>query len=310
MRHKSSYLLSLLLLAGCIRNDIPYPVVVGGFSSLEVEGAASVSIDPKRQVVDIVLEEATDIYNVRIKSVVYTDPMVKPSWDIVGVHDLSQTLKLTLSTYSDYNWEIRTTQPIERHFSISSQVGESVIDVTNRRVVAKVAASANLNNLDILSLKLGPAGISAYTPEPSTIHDFSNVQPVLLVYRDVRELWNIYIEKSTTTVRFSSVNVWTKVAWLGAEGVAGQENGFRIREKGTQEWSEVPDVQHNGGSFSAKADKLKADTEYEVIAYSGKDVTDIRSFRTEDEVQLPNSGFETWSKAESDKYYSCLFIHI
>ena len=56
MRHKSSYLLSLLLLlAGCIRNDIPYPVVVGGFSSLEVEGAASVSIDPKRQVVDIVL---------------------------------------------------------------------------------------------------------------------------------------------------------------------------------------------------------------------------------------------------------------
>ena len=305
MRHKSSYLLSLLLLlAGCIRNDIPYPVVVGGFSSLEVEGAASVSIDPKRQVVDIVLEEATDIYNVRIKSVVYTDPMVKPSWDIVGVHDLSQTLKLTLSTYSDYNWEIRTTQPIERHFSISSQVGESVIDVTNRRVVAKVAASANLNTLDILSLKLGPAGISAYTPEPSTIHDFSNVQPVLLVYRDVRELWNIYIEKSTTTVRFSSVNVWTKVAWLGAEGVAGQENGFRIRDKGTQEWSEVPDVQHNGGSFSAKADKLKADTEYEVIAYSGKDVTDIRSFRTEDEVQLPNSGFETWSKAESDKYYS------
>ena len=103
MRHKSSYLLSLLLLAGCIRNDIPYPVVVGGFSSLEVEGAASVSIDPKRQVVDIVLEEATDIYNVRIKSVVYTDPMVKPSWDIVGVHDLSQTMKLTLSTYSDYN---------------------------------------------------------------------------------------------------------------------------------------------------------------------------------------------------------------
>ena len=236
MRYKSSYLLSLLLLlAGCIRNDIPYPVVVGGFSSLEVEGAASVSIDPKRQVVDIVLEEATDIYNVRIKSVVYTDPMVMPSWDIVGVHDLSQTLKLTLSTYSDYNWEIRTTQPIERHFSISSQVGESVIDVTNRRVVAKVAASANLNNLDILSLKLGPAGISAYTPEPSTIHDFSNVQPVLLVYRDVRELWNIYIEKSTTTVRFSSVNVWTKVAWLGAEGVAGQENGVRIREKSTQE---------------------------------------------------------------------------
>ena len=104
MRHTSSYFISLLLiLAGCIRNDIPYPVVPGGFSSLEVEGAASVSIDSKRQIVDIVLEEATDIYNVRIKSVAYTDPMVKPSWDIVGVHDLSQTLKLTLSTYSDYS---------------------------------------------------------------------------------------------------------------------------------------------------------------------------------------------------------------
>lgn len=45
-------------------------------------------------------------------------------------------------------------------------------------------------------------------------------------------------------------------------------------------------------------------TEYECVAYSGDETSEIVRFTTEAAVQLPNSGFETFSNAESDKYYS------
>lgn len=296
-------LLAVLFL-GCIRNDIPYPVIVAGFKSLEVENAESVTIDADKRTVNIVLKEIADIHNVTISDVVYTDPAVVPSWDITGTQDLSHPVKLTLSTYSDYEWTILAVQPIKRWFTVSSQVGESVIDPENCRVIAKVSSSADLTKLKVLTCKLGPESISAYTPDPSTIKDFTNVQPLLVVYRDVREVWNIYIEKSMSSVRLTKTDVWTGVAWLEAEGVEGQTNGFRIREKGTDRWGEVPDVSHNGGSFSARAAGLKPDTEYECLAYSGDETTGVVSFRTESAVQLPNAGFEVYTNAESSKYKS------
>lgn len=297
-------MIAVIPLLGCIRNDIPFPVIVAGFESMSVPSAESVSIDAQKRRVDIVLKEVSDIHKVEVKDVVYTDPSVKASWNIEGVHDLSRPVRITLSTFDDYEWTVSATQPIKRWFTVSSQVGESVIDVRNCRVIAKVSSSADLKNLSITSCKLGPESITAYTPEVSTIKDFTNVQSLLVVYGDTKEIWNIYVEKSTSSVRMTRTDAWTKVVWLSAEGVSGQKNGFKYREKGTSQWTDAIGVEEEGGSFSVKVDGLKPLTEYECIAYSGKDETDPVAFRTEAEVPIPNSGFEVYSKAESSKYYS------
>jgi len=297
-------MLAALPLLSCIRNDIPFPVIVAGFESMSVPSAESVNIDGQKQRVDIVLKEVADIHKVEVRDVVYTDASVKASWNIEGIHDLSRPVRITLSTFDDYEWCVSATQPIKRWFTVSSQVGESVIDVANCRVIARVSASADLKNLSITSCKLGPESISAYTPEISTIRDFSSVQSILVVYGDTKEIWNIYIEKSTSSVRMTKTDAWTKVVWLSAEGVSGQENGFRYREKGTTQWVDVPEVESAGGAFSVKISDLKPMTEYECVAYSGKEETDVVTFRTEAEVPIPNAGFEVYSKAESSKYYS------
>lgn len=297
-------MLAALPLLSCIRNDIPFPVIVAGFESMSVPSAESVNIDGQKQRVDIVLKEVADIHKVEVRDVVYTDASVKASWNIEGIHDLSRPVRITLSTFDDYEWCVSATQPIKRWFTVSSQVGESVIDVANCRVIARVSSSADLKNLSITSCKLGPESISAYTPEISTIRDFSSVQSILVVYGDTKEIWNIYIEKSTSSVRMTRTDAWTKVVWLSAEGVSGQKNGFRYREKGTTQWVDVSEVESAGGAFSVKISDLKPMTEYECVAYSGKEETDVVTFRTEAEVPIPNAGFEVYSKAESSKYYS------
>ena len=106
MKVKPLILSLLLCAASCIKNDIPYPVVVAEISSLEAEGAKSVSIDKSARKVTISLEEQTDIRSVKILSVGYSDPSVVPSWDIRGTRDLSSPLKVTLTTFDDYEWTV------------------------------------------------------------------------------------------------------------------------------------------------------------------------------------------------------------
>lgn len=292
------------ILAGCIQNDIPYPVIVANITEMDVEGAVSVDIDSEDRVVTITLEETADINNVKVNSISFNDGNVKASWDILGTHDFSKRVKLTLSTYSDYIWEIVTVQPIERYFSISNQVGESGIDDANRRVFAQVSSSADISKLNIESIKLGPENISSYTPDPKSIHDFSDEVSIKVKYRDITEAWTIYIEQTETSVQLNSVNAWTGIVWLNASGIAGNDNGFKYRKKGDSDWIEVQNVSHDGGTFSASVNGLSPETEYECYAYSGEEQTEVESFRTEIAAKIPNAGFETFSNAESDKYFS------
>ncbi|MGM9781679.1 MAG: PCMD domain-containing protein [Candidatus Cryptobacteroides sp.] len=304
MKIKPLILSLLLCAASCIKNDIPYPVVVAEISSLEAEGAKSVSIDKSARKVTISLEEQTDIRSVKILSVGYSDPSVVPSWDIRGTRDLSSPLKVTLTTFDDYEWTVVAEQTIERYFTLSSQVGESVIDPANRRVMLEVDAGADLENLSVTSCKLGPSDITAYSPEPSTLKDFSSVQPLLVVYGEYKEIWNIYVSRSEVTVKLSVCDPWANKIYLRAQAAEGPARGFRYRREGEQDWVEVQDVSYSSGEFSAWASGLESNTAYECVAYSGKDTTEPVRVTTESEIQLPNSGFETYSHAESDKYYS------
>lgn len=304
MKRFLSLLLCLLGLFSCIRNDIPYPRVQAAISEMQVDGAKAVRIDQDAREVVIVLDETADPASVTITSVVFNDERVRSSLDLTGVKDLRKPVIVTLSVYSELQWTIRAEQPVERYFTIAGQLGQTVIDEANRRVLVKYPEGKNLKSLSVTSMKLGPADISSYFPAASDLHDFSEPCTVLVSYRDVQEEWLISVEEVELAVTMGRVDAWTRVAWLHASGSADGKCGFKIRKKGVEEWSDVGEVKMDAGSFTAAADGLEPLTSYEVYAYSGADKTETVEFVTEAEAQLPNAGFETFSKAESGKYYS------
>ncbi len=297
--------MALLAAASCIKNDIPYPDVAAEITGLRVDGSKSVSIDKEARMVLITLEEATDIRSVNITEVSLNEKAVTVSSTVTGVKDLSSPFHVTLNLYErDFDWTVKAVQPIERHFTVSGQSGDSVIDADNKRVTFKIPSTVGLGNLNVVSMKLGPEGVTEYSPTAASLHDFTNPVVVTVYYRNVIEEWTVYAEEVESTVSMTGLDAWTRVAWLKASGIEGQANGFRIRKAGDMDWKNVDGVTSGGGTFSAMADGLEPLTEYECVAFSGDEVTDVRKFTTEAEAQLPNSGFETFSNAESSKYIS------
>lgn len=304
MKKYFAIVLALVCALSCIKNDIPYPTVEARITSMTVSGAEAVTIDAAARTVQLTLSESVDLSSVEISSVTYSSELVVPSIELVGTHDLTSPLEVTLTTYSDYLWTITASQTITRSFVISGQVGESIIDVENRTATATVPNGTDLSNLRVSSLKLGPEGLTSYSPSMYLLTDFSEPREVTVSYRDVTEVWTLSVEVTETSVYFDAPDVWTRVIWLRASGIEGRENGFQIRRAGTEEWAEVSQVSNDGGVFTACAEELEPLTEYEVRAYSGEDVSAIRTVTTEEERQVPNAGFETFSNAESSKYYS------
>lgn len=300
-----SSLIAVLPAASCIRNDIPYPELDAAITSLDADGTESVSIQPDAREVLLTLKETTDAKAVNVREVSFNDEAVTSTETLTGPMDLSAPKSVTLKAFrNECVWTIKADQPVDRYFSVSGQIGGSVIDAANRRVVVQVPSEMDLSDLSVSSIKLGPEGQTTYSPEAGALKNFENPVEVTVSYRDVDEVWTLYAEPVEAAVSISRPDVWTGVAWLKASGIEGRSNGFRIRRKGEAEWKEVGGVTSSGGSFKAAAEGLQPLTEYECVAYSGDETSEIVTFTTEAAVQLPNSGFETFSNAESTKYLS------
>lgn len=305
---KRIFIIALLAasITGCIKNDLPLPVIEPRIVSMSVDGATEVYINSGKRDVEITLAEQTDIRNVNIQQVVFSDEMVRSSWEITGQHDLSQKLAVTLSTYQDYLWTITTKQPIERYFTVEGQVGASTIDAVNRRAMLYITDKQDITNINITSLKLGPADVTTYSPDISEIKDFSYGAEVIVSAHGRSEKWTLYAEQTSTVVEMKSVNAWTAVVWLKASGIADMTNGFKYRKSGDEEWIDVSGdrLTIDGGDFSVGIDGLEPLTDYECYAYCGEDKTDTYNFTTEEARQMPNSSFEIFSNAESKTYNS------
>lgn len=281
----------------CIRNDIPYPVVPAGIVSVEGKGftCSPEDIDGGKRVVTIHLDDTTDISKVVISSVGITEK-ARSSVSFPGVFDMREDLALDVSIYQDYRWKIHAEQNIRREFVVEGQIGVSEIDSENRTAIAKVPMEADLGNVRIISLILGPEGITSIDPEPEDITSFENFRTVDVRYHDFHERWTLVVEKTEIKVEFEYAEAWTRVIWLKATGIPEVESGFRYRKKGETEWNAVSgnSVEQKDGIFSACLYGLEPETEYEVVAYCGEDETDTVGLVTGKEEVLPGAGFEDW----------------
>ena len=284
-----------LLLVGCIKNDLPYPVVELKIKSISVEDIIGAPmIDEAQRTVTVELPEQTDIQNVEITAVEYTENAT-PSRDIVGTHDLRTALNVTLSLYQDYVWQIKAQQNIERKFSVKGQIGATEWNIKDREVTAYVGFD-DLTNVQITELKLAAADITTYEwASGVNQNDFSTVRYVYVTCHGRTERWDLYVKKTDVVVDIVKADAWGKVMWLYGEGLSGTDLGFKYRQKGSQEWLVAQDVKVNGGSFSACVKGLEVLTEYEIMAYSGDDTSAVQSVTTESITPLENGGFEDWA---------------
>ena len=306
MMKKLIYILIMALgLSACIDNDLPYPVVVPHITALEAEGAESVSIDYENRTVTVYFPETKDLRSVSILSVEIDEKVAVPSVDIVGVHDLTSPLRFKIRTYDDYSWTIVGVRNVERYFTVEGQVGSSVIDPVNCRAIAMVGKNADISNIKVTSLKLGPKGLSSYSLDYSTMKDFTHGVAVDVTAFDLTETWNLFVEVTEASVEITKVNPWAYEAYVTSIGVAGQKNGFRYRLAGVGEWTTVADsdMTSDGGTFTAHIKSLLPETIYEVQAFSGDDSSSIYEFETEPAVKLPNGSFEYASKVAGKDYY-------
>ena len=286
-------------LASCIENDIPMPTIQAVFTAFEVEGAARApKIDNQLQTVTVYLDELTDPRSVKVDSVAYNEgEPVRSSVDFAQRLNLVSPLAVTLSLYQDYQWNIRSEQEIERYFEVEGQIGDADIDYINHRVVTLVTAATDIRNIKVKRAKLGPANLTTESPAIGSITDFSTEQKVEISYYGKKEQWTIYVVNSTSSIEMKSADAWTRVAWLEANGVAGANNGFKYRAKGTEEWTDLPDEQitaSSSGSFKGLIKGLQPLSEYEYYAYCNDEMTEVGTFTTEAEVALPNGSFDDW----------------
>ena len=287
-----------LLLACCIKNDIPYPQITQRILAIAAEGESkSAYIDSLSFEVNIYLDETTDIQNVR-----FTEYQISPDGTsdpnlLEGTYDLSSPLFVTLSRFQDYNWEIIGHQDIERYFEVSGEIGQSIIDPSALRVVVNVAEGTDLSNLTLMRVKLGPEEITTMTPDlkPGPI-DLSYPMRVEVTAHDRTEIWTIYAQITESIVTTTQVDAWSRVVWAYGAGPADVENGFEYRKTTDFEWTPVPDeyVVRNQGSFSCYIPHLDPLTEYAVRTVSGENKGNEIRVTTQGTADIPDGDFEQW----------------
>lgn len=285
--------------AGCIENNIPYPVVELEILGVEGKGFTA-SVDRINRRVVLTLDETTDISRVEIDKAYFTEN-ARTSTELTGVQDLRRPIEVTLSLYQDYVWTITAEQEIERYFTVEGQIGQTVFDLENRIATAYVGSSVDTNDVRIRSLKLGPRDITTIDPPIGELTSFDPVRFVNVSYHDFTERWMLYVVPTDETVRLTAADAWSRVIWLYGSGASGSDMGFKYRREGDAEWTAVPDVTVTDGTFSACL-RAEAETTYEVKAFCGDDESAVQSVTTQEVRQVPNCGFEQWTTLKDIVY--------
>lgn len=306
LRHILLCLATAATLASCIKNDVPLPVIIPKISAFEAEGCTGIDINSDSRTITLMLQEQTDPRLVNITKMEVEPATTKCDTKLEGWKDLSKGLDFTLTIYQNYHWHITVQQPIERFFAVEGQVGSASIDDVNKRAIVSVKSDISLSQINITDLKLGPADVTTYVPRMEEMHNLRHGQTVKVTYFGKTEEWTLWASNTTTVVEMDSVDPWTRVAWLSATGIAGQDNGFMYRKTGSAQWIKLDasKIAIDGGAFKGCVEDLEPLTDYECYAYSGNNATDVFAFSTEEERQMPNSSFETFSHAESNNYFS------
>lgn len=305
-----SRLLYVILTAGltanCIKNDIPYPRLLGKITAFEVlEQTGDAAIDSTARTVVVDIADTADLSSLHLLRFEVSDhTSVSP--ELESMIDLSSPKTYVLTTWPDqsYEWTVSATQTIDRYIRVQNQVGEAVFNADEHYAMFYVTYEQPLESVVITDMKLGPSN-SVIEPAPSAVHDFTGPQYFTVKYRDVEELWTVVAYQKEATLETGDADAWATVAYLSGTIPAGAgEAGFRYRQASSDQWQELPssDVTVDGTAVSAVLEGLRPATEYVCRIYSGSDEGPEVTFTTEEARQMPNMGFDAWNTTDGVVY--------
>lgn len=290
-------ILSVMALAGCLKDDIPYPRIQPNIVALEVKGQLqSAQLDTINRVATVYLSEEVDISNVEVEKCQLSPDAYFVGDSIAGTIDLSSRRFYVVALYQEYIWTLEAKQTIERYFTCSNQIGATTIDVPSQRIIVTFPEGTNLKAVKVTSAKLGSVNaVTSPVLEGATI-DLTHPLVVEVTDYGRTERWTIYAQTTEATVTTVRVDAWTNVAWVYGEAQEGKDNTVEYRRADSDEWIRVPDewLTVDGGSFHARLIHLESLTEYVARAVSDDENGAEISFTTGVVQQLPNSDFDNW----------------
>lgn len=285
------------LLPSCIKNDIPYPRVVGEITAFRVSGQkGSAVINASERSVTVDLADTVDLKNVILLQMeVSNGAAVTPQTG--GPIDLSEPFIFTLTTYQDYIWTINATQTIERYIRVENQIGNATFDESNKTALVMVSEGTDLSEMKVTEMKLGPEG-SIITPDFKTVRNFTSPVEFTWSYKKRSEKWSVRVKKSGQSVVTGEANPFARHAILKGQFKVGSGSPVFLYKKDSDGgWSRFEgSVEISGGDFSATVTGLEPSTGYLYKAVVGEDEGAELSFTTETELQVENLDFENWVK--------------
>lgn len=296
-------LICLSVLSSCIHNDLPYPRIEQYITLLAARGqSAEALIDSANFKATVYLDETVDIEKVKFTEFAVT-PGAKVSPNLLeGEYNLSSPIVVNVSLYQDYQWVVSAVQDIPRYFTVEGQIGSTAIDVVGRRVIVKMPETANLADLNLTSIKLGPEGLTTLTPDirPGKINLERPMRVTVTAWGRSQE-WTIYAEKTELTVQTTSVDPWSEVIWVYGSCLSSMTGGMQYRLDGDSEWTDLPkeQVTQNGGTFSGCITHLSPLATYRVrtVGYNSDGTMDEGNevvVTTQSTEVLPDGSFDQW----------------
>ena len=324
----TGWLWALLLLCGCVENDLPYPTIVGEIEEFAVEGQTSIKINKAEGTIAVKVVDTIDLRNLRVEKLVVTEGMQVipdsaacksfthfPDSGFISADslpasantrmDFSQPVSFLLRLYQDYTWRVTAESDITRKVEIENQLGTALIDVDTRNAIVYVDSTAqpSLRDVHIKTLQLGRSN-AVITPDPQRITDFTRPRVFFVTSFGQTEEWTVSVAYPPKGMSFTTLAPWAKHATLKGTTRTGQVSAIyrelpAVVSKAEGEWESVLASEiriDEEGNFTLTFTHLKPATTYEFQVTVDGVSEEVKQFTTEAVQTVPNLSLDDWYK--------------
>lgn len=328
------YTFCILAIASCaIENDIPYPIVDGSILDIIVEGqcaaegssSSQATIDKNSYTVKLYVDDTVDLHNLRITKLTVSNdatllidstvcnnyakfPTVGfGSLDEIPISsdtrvDFSNTVKMTLRTYQDYDWKITVEQIVKRSVVMENQIGNAIIDAINRNVIVYVSKDQRLDQIKVTTFDLGGEHGTVY-PDPTAeaYYDFSQPRTFYVAqgWEETSSTWTVYVYQTEESAS-GEVSVFTRAtsATLSGSVQSGKEPVIEYKKTTDSDWTTQPSssIEISGTNYTTLLQQLTPGTEYECRVSIDGTTVGSQNFSTAPATPLTDGSFDNWNQ--------------
>lgn len=328
------YTFCILAIAACaIENDIPYPIVDGSILDITVEGqcaaegssSSQATIDKNSYSVKLYVDDTVDLRNLRITKLTVSNdatllidstvcnnyakfPTVGfGSLDEIPISsdtrvDFSNTVKMTLRTYQDYEWKITVEQIVKRSVVMGNQIGNAIIDAINRNVIVYVSKDQRLDQIKVTTFDLGGEHGTVY-PDPTAeaYYDFSQPRTFYVAqgWEETSSTWTVYVYQTEESAP-GEVSVFTRAtsATLSGSVQSGKEPVIEYKKTTDSDWTTQlsSSIEISGTDYTTLLQQLTPGTEYECRVSVDGTIVGSQNFSTAPATLLTDGSFDNWNQ--------------